>query len=210
MGESFRLLGRAGVFPTVEVRWFYKGKVPPNVLAWFQQWDPRPDQQPHRVDHYLHLPDTVSLGVKWREGRLEVKQRRQQSRVVQFHEWAAGLVEHWRKWSFELANQVAPPPSWTAVAKKRQLRRYRLAGGEKISSVPADEFPDQGCDVELTQVQAREETWWTVGFEAFGEESTLHETLLLVTRQILAADESPTVKAQESFGYPKWLQIIRR
>ncbi|MGD8968471.1 MAG: hypothetical protein PVI07_13255, partial [Anaerolineae bacterium] len=60
-------------------------------------------RHPAREDHYLRLSDTYALGIKLRQGRIEAKQRVRRPGVVRFHERVTGIVEHWRKWSFQLA-----------------------------------------------------------------------------------------------------------
>ena len=91
------------MFPSVEARWFYDGTIPPRVLRWFREYQGSLEGPAHRVDYYLRLADGDSLGIKVREGRLEIKQRHRTYGMVEFHERATGLVEHWRKWSFQLA-----------------------------------------------------------------------------------------------------------
>jgi len=41
------------VFPTVEVKWFYEGLVPPEVLRWFYAGEWEPDEPLPRTDYYL-------------------------------------------------------------------------------------------------------------------------------------------------------------
>lgn len=199
------------MFPTAEVRWFYRGDAPPAVLAWFERRQRSAEAQPLRVDHYLAL-DRDSLGVKLREGRIEIKQRVARHGSVRFHERATGLVEAWRKWSFELAGPLAAgpdaplsPQGWIAVRKARRLCRYHLGGAGRLVSAPLDSYPAPGCDLELTAVRAGEQTWWTLGFESFGAETSLYETLRFVAGQILAGGESPGLAVQDSRSYPAWL-----
>ena len=148
------------MFPTMEVRWFYEGTVPPEVLEWFQQGTRKPEEQPRRVDYYLRLTDGDSLGIKLREGRIEIKQRHRQCGVVCLHKRATGVVEHWRKWSFGLAEAYGEPasvaaaaPSWIGVGKRRRLRTYRLTRGKEAVTVSALETIDQGCNLELANIE---------------------------------------------------------
>jgi hypothetical protein len=203
------------MYPTVEVRWFYEGMVSPAVMAWFQQVEGKLEEQPCRVDYYLRLTDRGSLGIKLREGKVEIKQRYHQHGVVGFHERVSGLVEHWRKWSFELVEAsgdltsiAVPASSWIAVKKERKLRKYGLTGDKRIVAVSTGECHDQGCDLELTKVSLEGREWWSLGLEAFGHESALQENLLLVARQVFVADESPAFDAKNSYGYPQWLQGV--
>jgi hypothetical protein len=205
------------MFPSAEARWFYVGTIPPQVLKWFREEQGSLEEPAHRVDYYLHLPDGDSLGIKLREGRLEIKQRHRRHGTVEFHERATGLVEHWRKWSFRLAQASERFPqimvsdsSWIAVSKQRWLYRYRITRDKDIIPMDAVEYPEQGCDLELTRVKAEGRDWWTWGFEAFGEETALQENLVLVAAQIFAAHRPPIVLgASHSHSYPAWLAALR-
>jgi hypothetical protein len=200
------------MFPTVEVRWFYRGHVPLEVEAWFHQGAGKVERHAAREDHYLRLRDTYALGIKLRQGRIEVKRRVRRPGVVRFHESVTGIVEHWRKWSFQLAEPdralsslSVPTTSWIPVRKERMLRTYRLTIDNHVVPASASEALRQGCEMELTRVHAAEQDWWTLAFEAFGEESVLQEQLELVARHVFAADEPPSFNASQSRGYADWL-----
>jgi hypothetical protein len=203
------------MFPTLEVRWFFRGTVPAEVRAWFQRGEGEPEAAPSRVDHYLRLGGNGGLGIKVREGRLELKQRQGQQGALVLHQRVMGRVEHWRKWSFalvegssELDRMLIPPRAWIGVTKARLLRRYLVTSEDRIVPTSTAEYPERACDWELTQVHVRGSAWWTVGFEAFGQETVLQETLRLVAGQVLAAREPPRLEIQDSFGYPEWLGML--
>lgn len=63
------------MYPTAEVRWFHRGKVPLDVMAWFLRLHGEPEEPGHRVDYYLRLSDADALGIKLRDGRIEIKTR---------------------------------------------------------------------------------------------------------------------------------------
>jgi hypothetical protein len=187
------------------------------VLSWFREEQGSLEEPAHRVDYYLHLPDRDSLGIKLREGRLEIKQRHRRYGTVEFHERAEGLVEHWRKWSFELTQTsdrlpkvMASDSSWIGVSKQRWLYRYRITGDRDVVPMDAVEYSGQGCDLELTSVKAEGREWWTWGFEAFGEEMALQGNLVLVTKQVFATHGPPIVLgASHCHSYPAWLAALR-
>jgi hypothetical protein len=200
------------------VRWFYGGSPPAEVVEWFYSGERTPEEEPQRVDQYLRLGDTDALGIKLREGMLEIKRRHRQQRVVRFHEHATGLVEHWRKWGFSLAEagsdpaaMPAPRSSWIGVQKGRKLRKYKLAEDGELLAIPTGEYPDRGCTMELTTIHVEGQEWWSLGFEAFGEESSLAETLMLTARYLLAPGRPPSsFDVTHSYGYPKWLQAFEQ
>ena len=205
------------MFPSVETRWFYDGTIPPHVLRWFREYQGSLQEPARRVDYYLRLADGDSLGIKVREGRLEIKQRHRRYGMVEFHERATGLVEHWRKWSFQLAQASDWLPrvggsdsSWIAVSKYRWLYRYRIAGDRDVVPIDAVEYPKQGCDLELTRVKAEGREWWTWGFEAFGEPAALQGNLVLVAAHVFATHAPPIVlDATHAQSYPAWLSVLR-
>lgn len=206
------------MFATVEVRWFYEGRVPEIVREWFRRGAYGPDEQPRRVDHYLRLGETESLGIKLREGRIEIKQRHRPHGVVRFHERAAGLVEGWRKWSLPLAgvgeglaHALVPASAWIAVQKERSLRIYGMGSGGLLFPVPGVAYPEQGCGVELAAVEVGGAVWWSLAFEAFGDESSLQENLVSAVEDLFAREGVPLLlEAQASCGYPRWLALLQQ
>jgi hypothetical protein len=197
---------------TMEVRWFLRGPIPREILAWFEKHGEQPAQPATRIDHYLRLSHIDSLGVKLREGNIEVKQRQRQLGTVRFHEHVRGMVEHWRKWSFALAatslrDLLLPPSAWLPVYKARRLHRYQVGDDGTLSSISPKVYPEQGCDLEVTQVRLHNQAWWTIGFEAFGGEDALRGNLCLVAEQILEATPPPALPTHDSYAYPRWLQI---
>lgn len=198
------------MFATFEVRWFGAGKAPEAVRAWFAA-APEPAAPPPRVDHYLRLPGDDSLGIKLREGRVEVKQRRGEKETAAFHARVTGATAHWRKWSFPLAEdalglaEIADTPrAWLAVQKTRRLRSYALDGDGTIAAVSPQDPPPQGCDWELTAVRLGDQSCWTVGFEAYGPNP--ETTLYRVTAHLMAAYPPPPLTLDQSWSYPAWLR----
>jgi hypothetical protein len=198
---------------TAEVRWFHEGRTPARVEAWFRGGEREPTVQPVRVDHYLRLEDGEHLGVKLREGRLEVKQRELRLPVTRFHSRVAGVTELWRKWSLPLAGGLQQMSgdlgaSWIEVEKERALCRYRLAGNRRIVATTTDWYPDQGCDLELTAVRVKGGEWWTLALEAFGPGGSVGENLLSVAEVVFGVGEPPALNAPDSYGYPRWLELV--
>ncbi len=167
--------------------------------------------QPPRVDYYLRLNGDDSLGIKLREGRIEVKRRTQPGEIVRFGERAAGLVESWRKWSFglrEFDERLTDSGDWLGVWKARRLCFLAVGDDGRFSPHPGNLILQQGCACELTEVRliGANEMWWTVGFEAFGQTANRRERLILAARQLLSQDSAPALAAENSYSYPSWLQ----
>src|SRR5262245_61055024 len=96
-----------------EVRWFFEGSVSEHgtLKDWFETtapvskvgavgppaWKGRLDGTP---DVYLLVPDTDDIGIKWREGELQIKGRISNAGLAAFSGGHQGAVEHWTKWSY--------------------------------------------------------------------------------------------------------------
>lgn len=200
------------MFPTVETRWFYRGATPAAVLDWYHSGERAPEAQPTRTDSYLQPSPPGDMGIKLREGRLEIKQRVRQYGVTCFHERACGQIEHWQKASFEaeagpgvLMSLVKPGASWIAVRKARKLRRYHVIDAATVEAVAVPDYTARGCSIELAEIEVRSDNWWSLAFEAFGPEETLLENLLAVAQHAFAAGDAPVLDAKHSFGYAYWL-----
>lgn len=199
---------------TEEIRWFFAGTIPLPVAAWFEACVSDMPAQLPRTDYYLRLAEGDSLGIKLREGRIEVKQREEAGTLIQLGERAAGRMESWRKWSFELAGteeSVPGTPQWAGVWKARRWCLFVVEeNGRIIPALPAT-ILEQGCACELTDVRLADssEQWWSLGFEAFGGTAVeRRERLLHVARQFLGREDAPPLAAEQSYSYPKWLQIV--
>jgi hypothetical protein len=98
------------------------------------------------------------------------------------------------------------------VVKQRWLRKFDTAAEPWELSLDARELPlagqarpAAGCNLELTKVEIEglAGTWWTLGFEAFGD---LDEVVSSLNRT-LAATGCPAVDGAE-MSYPEWLDSL--
>ncbi|MBN1246205.1 MAG: hypothetical protein JXC32_01040, partial [Anaerolineae bacterium] len=201
------------MWPTAEVRWFSEGAIPEDVQAWFAADFPLLEVQPPRVDIYFPLVTDDGLGIKLREGRIEIKQRYGSLGAIAFCAGVIGVPELWRKWAFGLVasggNGEGPgdPDGWIAVQKARRVRNYALeSDADSARAVPKALSSMRGCSMELTQVVADGQEWWTVGFEASGAESELGFILETVARQALGECSLLRLGLERSYGYPRWLK----
>jgi hypothetical protein len=153
---------------TLEVRWLLPGRLDAAVAGWFGRF---PAEAESREDTYLVDRDLRGLSVKVRGGRaLEMKMYRGTVGPLEVPGRARGRIQAWQKWSFPVgpvSQEGGGPPGWTVIRKRRRISRFRLAGGGIAGGVPGW-ASEPGCTVELTEVDARDETWWSLGFEAAG------------------------------------------
>ena len=191
---------------SAEVRWFYRGNPRDAVTEWFDTFDPT--TEPSRTDWYLQ-PTDAAMNVKWREGRIEAKRRDAPGEAVAFAENIHGLLERWRKWSFPLAEEAGANLSeqalWQAVEKSRLMKKFRRDEKGRIVPVPADGYPDAGCQVELASLETKGEMWWSLCFESFGPEAPLRDLLVETAAYVFSKGTPPTLELAHSDGYAAWL-----
>ena len=166
-----------GELQTLEVRWLLPGRLDAAVAGWFGRF---PAETESREDTYLVEPELRGLSVKVRAGRsLEIKMCHGTVGMLEVPGRARGRIQAWQKWSIPvgpLGRGGDVPAGWTLIRKDRRISQFRLIATEIAAGVPgrADE---PRCAVELTEVRVRDETWWSVGFEAAGPGPMLRRTL---------------------------------
>jgi len=201
------------MYPTVEIRWFYQGKVPTAVFDWFTAIDDELVKEPARTDYYLHPLVHDGMGIKLREGRIEIKQRIQTMQTIQVGQQISGLVEQWQKWSFLLSEQNEFTESievsqWIAVRKARQIQSFRSEWGKKRPTRSPVLPMEADCRIEFTDLLVQDKQWWTLGLESYGDDETAVSTKLLPAIDwIFSSEYTPQLDNQASFGYPQWLLL---
>lgn len=219
----------AGAYPPVssaEARWFFPGPLPPAALDWLAAGRPLTPEPP-RVDYYLLLPGLETVGVKWRQGRLEIKRRTGPARLFR-RRWLVGRQEQWVKWAWAMAgvapaavpshfvklreaSWITPPAAWLAVSKQRYLQRWGVADGRLTAVAAQLPPPAAGCNLEWTEAQWPTQpgapTWFTLGVEAYGPPAETLALFRLGLTQLLAAGPPPhlTLTAATALSYPAWL-----
>jgi hypothetical protein len=193
---------------SLEVRWIFPGELAGLVAGWFARF---PAETTVLEDAYLLDPDLPGLSVKVREGRaLEVKLYRGSPGLLEVAGRARGRLESWHKWSFPhgLANLGGGDSAgWQAVSKRRRISRFSLASGP---AKPSDRSSraGPGCAIELTDVHAGGEAWWTLGFEATGPPDVLRSELEAAAALVfaLALPGGLELGLHDSKSYAQWLR----
>lgn len=198
------------MYTTVEVRWFAPGS-PPDILESRFDTLGAPGREA-RCDAYLHVPGAIELGVKLRGSgdRLEIKLREVEFGETRLAGGPPARLERWQKWSFPVGSNGALPAglglaegSWLEVNKARRMITYRLTGDGAV--VWAEQWPEEGCSLELTALTAGGQQWWTVALEAFGDRPV--DALLATAEEFFRVPGPAEVLAgSRSCAYPAWLQ----
>lgn len=194
-------------FHTLEVRWIFSGSIPPDFNRWFTTLGELQSMDT-RVDHYLSGTGP-SLGIKVREGFLEIKQLDQQHGRRIFTPTFSGMVESWNKWRVTIpADEIETlqrERAWLAVQKIRQQYTFALPEVGGIVVRDPGEIPRNGGGVELTQISLGHQAWWTFGAEVFGEPQKLSEILDQVIGYVVERGIEFHFGVGSSISYPVWL-----
>src|SRR5262245_1257159 len=97
-----------------EVRWFFTGELArfPALTQWIETTRPfahegivPPPAAEGRLgdapDVYLLVPGANDIGIKWREGQLQIKGRMSRRGLQRFGRRFHGHVDVWGKWSYQ-------------------------------------------------------------------------------------------------------------
>jgi len=217
-----------------EVRWFgIRTAQNKNTLdAWIENFDPYdPDKHflkegiwdppDERVDLYAVVPNAIDMGIKWREGQLQIKGRQEDCGVQCFGGGSQGRVEQWLKWTYkgcEISSAFLPwfeqgrgsgpenGPLIVAVAKARALRRIKVDGQGMISEISSRKgFSDRGVNVELTWLNVLGDEYWSIGFESFPDDSAISTAFTEVADRFLVNLRGVDLRMENCDSYPSWL-----
>lgn len=205
---------------SAEMRWFFVGSKPEAVAHWFDARQERLEES--RKDSYLIFFGSPCVGVKLREVRekgylnFEIKALQSPPRTVEPRPGILGKTNAWVKWSVkfnmteDLGQTMRDGSRWIEVEKKRWLLKYEIKADATPNEVPKEAFPDDGCNVELTELGVAGDQWWTIGLEAFGPPERINNHLLASLNTFFSSRKKvpcPLLEAN-SLSYPTWFATI--
>lgn len=219
--------GVASPFTSCEVRWFLDddSTLHTEIRRWFTEfapfskeagveppaWQDRLDGKP---DAYLLLPGYADMGIKWREGTLQIKGRVDELGPQTFAKRHEGRVERWIKWTYEElppAYRSIPDPDLAAsratvsVYKKRALRMFRLNDQNEPTETPLGEFLERGLGFEIADLEVDDQRYCSVAFEAFPDDELMPEQFVSTVGRLLEGLEDDRLTIEQSTSYPFWL-----
>jgi len=192
---------------TLEARWFGSSPLPEAVQEWFYTLGTV--ETSTLTDLYLPAEDPT-FNLKMRDDQLQIKRRLAGPVRTSLSSMAAGSCEQWGKWTFDLDNapdELSDDSTglWVPIEKTRhQLSVPPDAQSALTTDLPTR--PSATIDLELTTIEADEDTAWTFCFETEGPVSGLVDTFMAAA-PVLLDDRLPIpLPADQSFGYIRWLQ----
>ena len=212
-------------FATIETRWFFEGDSSrhPALRRWFESCSPfpRPDDLPEpewkgraddEPDVYLLMPGCTDMGIKWREGTLQIKGRVDELGARDFGAGKRGRVQRWIKWTYEEV-PAAYRELFTAngrhglrTAAVRKTRALRMIGLE--SGAPGEVSPGvvlrRGVGFEMTDLELAGRRSCSIAFEAFPDDDAAMAGFSAVVAGFLEELADP-LDVDASMSYPDWL-----
>lgn len=196
---------------TLEVRWFKDGPLPSSVVEWIQSKEAQTESA--RTDLYL-LSTDPAMNIKLREGRIETKRRTGERTKITFSNDVQGVQEWWTKWSFPTVEhhqelfEEDPSALWVPVHKER----IRITFTPKMQSRMLPRLIESSpakAKLELTKLRAQKQEAWTICLEAEGRRNVLSGTLQQTGKHIFSRTFPLQLTTNDSFGYSRWLQVLK-
>ncbi len=213
-------------FASIETRWFFEGVADghPQFRQWFEtctpftrladlgkpQWRGRAGGQP---DVYLLMRGCADMGVKWREGSLQIKGRVADLGACRFGARHEGRVQRWIKWTYTevpaayrlLFDADSGPGLETAsVHKTRGLRLFSLDSGTP-AEVGSGTVLERGVVLEMADIELNGKRYCSIAFEAFPDDPTAAAGFDAVVGACLS-ELAATLPVDASMSYPEWLR----
>lgn len=213
-----------------EVRWFFNGSVDAHaeLKSWIEKFCPLEKDDPiappiwkgrldGKPDMYFLIPGQIDMGIKWREGQLQIKGLQSSLGTQLFHGGHIGNVERWVKWSYAgqlIENAVYPwvssapkqGPHKIEIFKRRCLRKVRMDPQSGQSrEVDATRSVDRGANIEVADLTVASKSYCSIGFEAFPDDSGMHAAFSRLVNDFLEGLPNVKLTSANSMSYPEWL-----
>ena len=191
---------------SLEVRWIFPGQLETAVAGWFGRFPARTEITRGHLPAGSAVARAVGKGPRGRgTGGEGVPRQPGDPGGGGPRPRADGVLAE-----VVLSVQPAQPrqrrPGWRPVRKRRRISRFPLASGQLEAR--ARELGQQPrCEVELTEVRARGQDWWTLGFEATGPADLLRSELQATAALVFAHALPGRMEfgPDEARSYAEWL-----
>jgi len=204
--KCFTLIPDAQFYGSVEWRCFGSGELPGNLVRLWMQNHAR--REPARTDTYLLFPHARTVGVKMREGKLEVKAliqpKERTFRLSAFPD--EQHLESWEKWSLEQAHLEPLLDQWAGVRPRQWLELVKCRW---LFYFSAEEDGPARVQCELSELEVEKQVHWSLSLEAFPLGPDASQAALRAARLVVepALQELPAsaISALRIMSYPRWL-----
>jgi hypothetical protein len=197
----------AAFYLTAELRWFVNGRIPLEPKKFIQSHKPELWTSESRTDEYIVFPNSKSVGIKLREGNLEIK-----SWVGELGSVQVGgsdyRIHSWEKLSVPVQGWSSDELETISADKARRVTRF-VSGKSGIKQYSPEKEVPEGCDVEISEVEINGQSFWSLCFESFGPKSGLLTVLGSIASEVFPeVDKGSTLNSRKPQSYPEFLGNI--
>lgn len=165
------------MYKSKEIRWFTRENNHA-IIEWFSIHGITSSNILPRTDFYLPFPGKEDISIKLREGNIEIKRRQGPAELFQLSENAAGYLENWVKWSFNIDKSdlseheiiEGKRQDWLPIYKERLGMKIELKDDGEWLIHGLEKKLASGCQLEYTSLTIGSMRWYTFAVEWFGEE----------------------------------------
>ena len=174
---------------SLELRWFFQGKVPEEVKRWFTKGSFSEktflEKEDTYQDIYLFNPEVIYSSVKFRNGNFGIKWRKNTFPITIRSNKTniSGIAEEWKLWELkndktseeiQMYMEKNDKQPWMKINKNRL--RYYFKISDTITGLLEPEPGGSNADfsMELTNAileKNKDISWWTIGIDLFENSS---------------------------------------
>lgn len=192
---------------TMEIRWFWDTPLSQENVRWLESlYQKSLEREPERTDCYLRLPETDAIGIKLREGALEVKRR-----IGELIEGPKDplKLEQWIKLRGDNPDleENLLSADWLPVRKQRLMSWWMLSE-QGIQPAHYSSPEDTVSQVELAEILVGEQIYTTLGVEAAGPQSRTADLVFRLAETLLEAPSGPDFDKGKALSYPGLLREL--
>jgi hypothetical protein len=202
----------------LEVRWFISDSLPTEIANWIENDSlfKNDIKVEERIDLYLIISNIESIGLKFREDKLEIKYRIKEHSLATHEYRIMGKAEIWTKWkwNFSIGKEKEVRQAFTEgnlkgqrveVFKKRRQRKFEILTDSTFKQIPMNKRPSDGCLMELTELKVNDMQWWTIGIDYLTNSEYSVEMLEKAANYLFKDYPGPELRVENSYSYPGWL-----
>ncbi|MCX6267420.1 MAG: hypothetical protein NTW16_08705 [Bacteroidetes bacterium] len=194
---------------SLEIRWFFDGPGSnATLLNWFKESGGKPEPE-KRTDFYFPQSVNGEAGIKVRGGvrfNMEIKGRLEVPGDLLIDGKSLGKIEKWNKWSekadadIHLTNIVQEKSGWIKIEKTRHLLKYECSADGSCGASYKNRI-DDGCNIEITEVNINGKIRWSMGYEAFSTNLDLMNNFFWPVKATLKGEILRILHPEISFSY---------
>src|SRR5215207_7440902 len=176
---------------SLEMRWFFQGKVPEEVKRWFNKgsFDNEKsflEKEETYQDIYLFNPEVTYSSVKFRNENFVIKWRKNTFPItIRINRTIiSGIAEEWMLWELkddktseeiQLYMEKNDKHPWMKINKNRQRYYFKISDTTKGLLEPETGGSNADFSMELTNIileKNKDISWWTIGIDLFEKSSS--------------------------------------